>query len=240
MTPGPDLTQDAIDAAWGPGGRGRYVPATDSTNTDMRAAAARGAPHGTWLVTDTQRAGRGRLGRTWEAPPGANVAMSLVLRPELPPARLPLVCLLAAVVVAETAGPSYRIKWPNDVLDADGRKVAGILAEVEGDALVLGIGVNVGAAPPLPTAGRIGARDRARLSVDIVRGILAGVLVLRDDPTEVLARWRERSATLGRPVRVGDVTGIAEDVDASGALVVRTGAGPVRILAGDVEMIAPA
>jgi BirA family biotin operon repressor/biotin-[acetyl-CoA-carboxylase] ligase len=204
----------------------------------MRAAAAAGAAHGTFVVTDVQTAGRGRLGRSWEAPPGANVCLSMVVRAGLPPGRLPLVCLLAAVAVAEVAGPSYGIKWPNDVLAVDGRKVAGILAEVEGDALVVGIGVNVRAAPPLSTATLLGpGHDRSMLVAGIVRGLLDGIPTLARDPAPLLARWRERAQTLGRRVRIGAIEGTAEDIDPSGALLVRTDLGIRKVLAGDVEMI---
>src|SRR3954449_678311 len=111
---------------------------TDSTSERAKALAA-DAPHGLLVTAAEQTAGHGRQGRSWSAPAGEAVLMSVVLRewPELLP-------LAAALAVAETAGPEARIKWPNDVL-VDGRKVAGILVEAragEGWA-VLGIGVNV-------------------------------------------------------------------------------------------------
>jgi BirA family transcriptional regulator, biotin operon repressor / biotin---[acetyl-CoA-carboxylase] ligase len=116
-----------------------HLRATDSTNERARALAAAGAPHGTLVTAGEQRAGRGRQGRTWTAPPGRALLMSLVLRDWQP-----LLPLAAAVAVADVAGPAAAIKWPNDVL-LDGRKVAGILVETRAQDgwAVLGIGVNV-------------------------------------------------------------------------------------------------
>jgi BirA family biotin operon repressor/biotin-[acetyl-CoA-carboxylase] ligase len=237
-----DLDQARLDAEGDAAGlsvRGRYLTSTGSTNSDLRAVAA-GAPHGAFLVTDVQTAGRGRLGRVWEAPAGANLAISVLIRAPLPPDRRPLVCLAAAVALAELL-PGCAIKWPNDVLNRAGQKVAGILAEVESDALIVGIGVNVRAAPPLPGAGVVDggdAIDRSALAVAIVRALLAHTEALAHDPAHVLDRWRARAHTLGRAVRVGDIEGLAFDIEASGALLVATASGVRRVLAGDVEMIA--
>src|SRR6201989_3427740 len=116
-----------------------HLRATTSTNDRARALAAARAPHGTLVTAGEQTAGRGRQGRTWSAPPGRALLMSLVLR--APDRMLPLA---AAVAVAEAAGPEAAIKWPNDVL-LDGRKVAGILAEArpQDGWAVLGVGLNV-------------------------------------------------------------------------------------------------
>ena len=116
-----------------------HLRETTSTNDRARALAAAGAPHGTLVTAAAQTAGRGRQGRTWSAPPGRALLLSLVLRS--PDRMLPLA---AAVAVADAAGPDAAIKWPNDVL-LDGRKVAGILAEArpQDGWAVLGIGLNV-------------------------------------------------------------------------------------------------
>lgn len=228
MTPGPLVVR---------------VGVVGSTNDEARRLAADGAPHGTAVLADAQTAGRGRLGRRWEAPPGACVLMSVVVRTPLPPERVALLSLGAAVATARACGEAYRIKWPNDVLAPDGRKVAGILAEAEWDAgrlrfAVVGIGVNVRAAPDLPGAGYLEAlgppRDRDTLALAIRDGVLAEAERAGRDPDGLLAGWRAASHTLGRHVRVGVVEGTAIDVDAAGALVVRTQAGVERVLAGDV------
>jgi len=224
----------------------RYVARTGSTNADVRALAASGEPHGTALFADTQTAGRGRLGRTWESPPGAGLALSVLLRPLLPVEHAGLVALATARVVAEACGPEYGIKWPNDVLGPGGEKVAGILAELEiakGRVkwVVVGIGLNVTAAPPeVPTAGCLRAidgreRDRAELAATLVAGLLRASERLGRTPTEELEAWRARSVTLGRQVRVGDVAGEALDVDPDGALRIRDASGVEhRVVSGDL------
>ncbi len=120
-----------------------HLRRTDSTNARARELATAGAPHGTLVTAREQTAGRGRQGRSWSAPPGRALLMSLVVRDQA--ALLPL---RAGLAVADVAGPEARVKWPNDVL-VDGRKVAGVLVEsrpLEGWAVV-GIGLNVAVDP---------------------------------------------------------------------------------------------
>ena len=151
---------------------------TGSTNADLLARAAGGEPEGAVLAAEQQSAGRGRLGRTWVAPPRAAVTFSVLLRPAaVPRARLGWLPLLAGVAVAaairDVTGLDARLKWPNDVLigprntlagESGGvvpqRKVGGILAESAGDAVVAGIGVNVSTGPaelPPPGPGALAA-----------------------------------------------------------------------------------
>lgn len=221
------------------------VATTGSTNADLRRMAEEGAAHGTALLADAQTEGRGRMGRAWEAPPGAAVLLSVLLRPVLAPRQVPLLCLGAAVATAE-ACPDLRIKWPNDLLGPDGRKVAGILAEMELEHgrvryVVVGIGLNLTAAPPLPTAAPLSdyaaPPDRVELAKRLAEGVLEVSDELRRGPDGVLRRWRSLAATLGRQVQVGEVRGVAEDVDEDGALLVRTPQGRRRVLAGDVRMV---
>lgn len=224
-----------------------HKPITGSTNADVGALGRDGAPHGTAVWADEQTDGRGRLGRTWESPPTGNVYLSVLLRPALPLERAPLLCLAAAVVAAEVAGPHYRIKWPNDVQAPDGRKVAGILAELEVERgalryVVVGIGLNVNAAPDLPSATSLldvdGVhRDREELVMALIRGLLTITSELERAPDAVLTRWRRASSTLGKHVRIGSVEGEAIDIDPTGALVVSTPHGVERVFAGDVEMV---
>ncbi len=223
----------------------RYVAETGSTNADVATLAAEGAPHGTALVADAQTAGRGRLGRTWISPPGSNLYLSMLLRPNLPLADVPWLTLAAAVAGAETLGP-IRIKWPNDLLADDGRKVAGILAEAEISGgkvahVVVGIGVNVRSAPPFAASlAELGAPllDRSELAVRWVRRMLYWSSVLHCGTPAVGLRWRELSCTLGARVRLGEVEGVATDLDTNGALRVRRDDGSEQsILAGEVEMV---
>ena len=111
----------------------RRFDTIDSTNRYLLDQARAGAPDGVVAVADHQSAGRGRLGRRWEAPTGANLLVSVLLRPDLPPPLrhlVPAVVALAASDAAETVtGLVLGVKWPNDLLGSDGRKVAGVLAE---------------------------------------------------------------------------------------------------------------
>ena len=141
------------------------VERTGSTNTDCAARARAGAPEGLVLAAEEQTAGRGRLGRTWLSPPRAALTFSVLLRPAgVPPARrgwLPLLAGVAtATAVRHVSGLDARLKWPNDLLLGP-RKLAGILAEQSGDAVIVGIGVNVSAARgELPATGRLPPRCR--------------------------------------------------------------------------------
>ena len=144
-----------------PGGLWREVsvmPRTVSTNADLVARAGGGAPEGLVLAAEEQTAARGRLGRSWLSPPHAALTFSLLVRPVgVPPARrgwLPLLAGVAtATAVRQVSGLDAVLKWPNDVLLGP-RKLAGVLAEQSGDAVVIGIGLNVSTArDELPAAG---------------------------------------------------------------------------------------
>jgi BirA family transcriptional regulator, biotin operon repressor / biotin---[acetyl-CoA-carboxylase] ligase len=226
------------------------LASVDSTQTVAFALAEGGARDGTVVVADTQRQGHGRQGRPWHDEPGQSLLMSLLWRPRLPLPALPTLSLLAAVAVAEAAGDVAavipRVKWPNDVL-VGGRKLAGILLESRIGAevvVVLGIGVNLAQASFPPAlreratslfleTGRAPGRDemlgavlaaldgwRARLEAE-------GFASLRE-------RWRTLSSTLGARVRIGDLAGVAVDLDADGALLVDDGATVVRVVAGEI------
>ena len=242
-----------------------YHDRTASTNERARELAAEGAAD-VAVVADEQTGSRGRLDREWVAPSGG-VWLSVLTRPDVPTARAPLFTLAAAVATtdaARQAGVDARIKWPNDVLvggdgggsaDDDptgrgGRKLAGILTEMEGEAdrvgwLVVGVGVNANIDPETLPAGatslsaeRGGPIDRRRFAATLLERYAA----LTASPgalDEVLSAWRERASTLGRRVRVdtadGVVEGTAVDVAEPGALVVDTDEGRERVHAGDCE-----
>ena len=124
----------------------RWFTTIDSTNRYLLEAAREGAPEGTVAVADEQTAGRGRLGRSWIAPPGASLLVSTLVRPALAPEALSLVTMAAGLAciaaVRELGGIEAGLKWPNDVV-VDDRKLAGILAEKDADAVVVGMGCNV-------------------------------------------------------------------------------------------------
>src|SRR5512144_2853932 len=230
-----------------------------STNDVAKKLADEGAAHGEVVVAESQTAGRGRRGRAWASPPGRNLYLSVVLRPDLPPSRAAELTLLASVAVCQAvrqAGVSAGIKWPNDLV-CGGRKLAGILTELAADPdrvqwVVVGIGVNVNLRAddlpddlrPIATSLAIerGAPVPRTLFAAAVLSALEEWLDLHAEEgfAPVRAAWKEMSDTLGREVRVRssavDLEGLAEDVDEGGALLVRTSAGLERVLAGDVEM----
>ncbi|MFB6172058.1 MAG: biotin--[acetyl-CoA-carboxylase] ligase [Haloarculaceae archaeon] len=232
-----------------------FHDAIDSTNRRARDLATEGASD-VVVVAASQTGARGRLDREWSSPPGG-VYLSVVCRPDLPPAQAPVYTLAAAVATvraAREAGVDARIKWPNDVVVPDGdggyRKLAGILTEMEGEAdrvswIVVGIGVNVNTADEHLPAGATSVRREAG-AVErrvFVQRLLESFDRLRADPEAVVPAWREYALTLGQTVRVetpGDVVvGEAVDVEFPGALVVETDAGPRRVAAGDCEHLRP-
>ena len=252
----------------------RYLPADlplyltveaslPSTNTRLKEMAAAGAPHGTVLIACSQTAGRGRRGRSFFSPDGTGLYISVVLRPDLPPARAIRLTTAAAVAAAaaveETTGRSPGIKWVND-LYLDGKKVAGILTESaltpDGGRLayaVLGIGMNVtepaGGFPPeiadiagaiLPAPDGKSAPDaRARLTASFLTHLFRLADPLAD--ASYMEEYRRRCFVLGKEVTVlrGEETypATALAVDDDGGLLVRRGDGTEEVLSsGEVSV----
>jgi BirA family biotin operon repressor/biotin-[acetyl-CoA-carboxylase] ligase len=225
----------------------------NSTNTYLQGEARRGAPEGTVVVAEHQTAGRGRLDRRWESPPGASLLVSILFRPELGPEELHLcaaaVALAAVVACHDVARVEPVIKWPNDLLVGES-KLAGVLAEADftngNCAVVVGIGINVGWPGPPDVGGTCLNQENGRENdrVVLLDALLAALAPLRvqldhaDGRRSVAGELRGRCATLGQNVRVelasGSVEGMATDVDNAGHLVVDSGSGPVTVLAGDV------
>ena len=233
----------------------RSVVRTGSTNADVMALARAGAPEGLVIAAGTQSAGRGRHGRSWHSEPGAALMFSLLVRPASTAnvGWLPLLAGVAtATAVRSVSGVRACLKWPNDVLIDDG-KLAGILAERSGSAVVIGIGLNLIGRPdtlPVPTATSLelhgaGDTDRAELAAGILgqfehwyrRCAGAGA-----DACGLRSRYLGLCRTIGKQVNVElpdgrTLSGLAEDVDASGRLIVESGAGPVPVSAGDVTHV---
>ena len=214
-----------------------HLRATGSTNDRARALAVAGAPHGTLVTAGEQRSGRGRQGRTWSAPAGQALLMSLVVRG--PHDLLPL---RAAVAVADVCGERAAIKWPNDVL-LDGRKVAGILVEGRSQEgwMVLGIGLNVALRPDdfppelRDTAATLG-RDPAQVEPALHELLCALHVWLAVPHDEVVTAFRARDALAGREVSWADGSGVAEGIDGDGRLLVRAGDDLVALDAGEVHL----
>lgn len=203
----------------------RWLAEATSTNRVALEAAEAGAPEGLVVIADFQTAGRGRLDRRWDAPAGTALLLSALVRPvDLPPARWHLVTAAAGLAAREACGrfggPLPDLKWPNDLMIGE-RKLAGILAEATGDAVVIGVGCNVSAAPAgAAWLEETGPVDRAELAA----GLLAGLDRRLGRWAEIADEYASTCATVGRRVRVetaaGAVTGWADAVDADGALVV--------------------
>jgi BirA family biotin operon repressor/biotin-[acetyl-CoA-carboxylase] ligase len=253
----PPLDADAVTARLAGRWLVQAVPETGSTNADLLAAAATGAPAGTVLVAELQTGGRGRLGRSWVSPAGAGLTFSVLLRPAPPVSSWGWLPLLTGLALARTLGSAARLKWPNDLLFGPrGAKAAGILVQAGGDAAVVGVGLNVSTSQaelPVETATSLlleGHRelDRAELLVGLL-GRFDGLYTAwqahgGDAGRSGLANgYRAVCATLGSEVSVdlGSHTlfGRALDLDDGGRLLVRpTGGGAVvPVAAGDVTHV---
>jgi BirA family biotin operon repressor/biotin-[acetyl-CoA-carboxylase] ligase len=258
-----DLARAIAGAAprLGPFGRVEYFAEVDSTNDLALGRAGLGAPHGTVILADAQRAGRGRQGRAWFSPPGAGLYLSVIVRQESWAGALSLVTLAAGVAVARglsaATGLALELKWPNDVVIGRAwRKVAGILSESAStgpriDAVVVGIGVNVRASAFPPEI-----RDRATaLELETDRPVDTATCVVevlaaladtidqlgRGDRAGIVAAWRgyAQGGLDGSVVRWqdqrGERRGFAREVDEAGALLVDVGGHLERVVAGEVH-----
>ncbi len=235
------------------------LPEVSSTQDWAESLALRGAPDGTVVLAEHQTAGRGRAGRRWLAPPGSSLLVSLLLRPDLPTDRLHLLTALGGLAVLAgirtITGLACRLKWPNDIVWA-GRKLGGLLTQTEivGDRVtvaLLGIGLNVNFDPALYPDLAASATSlqcalgrpvpRLPLLVAILQALATYRPALQTAPAALHAAWRAEIETLGQTVVVttptGALAGLAEDVDESGALIVRTPSGQrVHCLLGEVTV----
>lgn len=223
-----------------PDGSSIFVPETGSTNDDLAALARDGAREGTWLRAERQTGGRGRQGRAWQSPPGNLHASTLVrLRPDDPPA--PTLALVAAVALHEVVAiyaPTVQIKWPNDLL-FDGAKLAGILLERQGDAVILGFGVNLASHPE--GLDRPAASLAAAIAPDAFLTRLAAAFETwlarwrAEGLAPVRAAWLAAAHPLGTPLVANEARGTFDGLDESGALRLRLADGGLRVIhAGDV------
>jgi BirA family biotin operon repressor/biotin-[acetyl-CoA-carboxylase] ligase len=231
-----------------------------STNDRARELLDRPDGDGAVVVADEQTAGRGRRGRTWISPAGANLLASVAIRPELRAERAWQLGQSVALAVADACGTvaAVGLKWPNDLVASDMAKVGGLLVEtlVSGDRVVgavAGIGINVnwrrsdmpaeiagGATSLFELAG--GPVDRVAL-LDAVLDRLGVEVERLEAGTSPLPRYRAVCVTLGQEVVVatpdGTVEGMARDIDPQGALIVETAAGPRHVSSGDVVRLRP-
>lgn len=228
--------------------------AVDSTNRWLKEQWMRGlCRHGASVWADQQTAGRGRLGKTWDSPAGKNIYTSVLLEP--PKLRLSgVLSLLAGVAVVRaverTTGLHPQMKWPNDGV-VGGRKFCGVLVEAGIDPspwAIVGIGINVlgdtqaqlGHATSLAQSGAVVAREIVWAAVMVELEVMYDTWLAQGDAW-VVSQWREKNATLGHQVMVNrphedSWTGLAQDIDDAGRLVVLRDGQPVTITAGEVHL----
>lgn len=235
------------------------VQETGSTNRDIMQRADQGAEEGLVILAESQKQGKGRLGRNWHTLPGS-LAASVLLRPRLPPGQVPQLSLLTAVALHDALShfsSEIRIKWPNDLL-CHGAKVAGILTEMRAEpglvhAVALGFGINL--VPPAggwpgeiaDTATDLSTICCRRLSrLEVAAACLNALdhwyaLYLEQGFGPVHRAWWQAHAASGKTVRVHDgegyIEGIASALDEDGALLLSTDKGSQRIIAGDLELL---
>ena len=232
----------------------------DSTNSMAYQLALGGAGEGEVVIAESQKKGRGRLGRYWFSPPSLNLYLSVILRPKIPPQQSSLVTLMAAVATADAIQKLSciipLIKWPNDIL-VKGRKVAGLLNEIHSETdrihfVILGIGVNLNMDGKMfPREIRTKATSlKIETGQTISRKAFVSCLLqelerwyaifLEKGGAPVLTAWRGRAQIRGRDVKVSSfgetLVGTAVDVDSNGALILETKNGNrKRVVAGDIE-----
>jgi len=237
-----------------------YFHTIDSTNSKAYQLALQGAEEGEVVIAESQKKGRGRLGRHWFSPSFLNLYLSIILRPKIPPQQASLITLMAAVATADAiwkySGLLPVIKWPNDIL-LGGRKVAGLLNEIHSEMdrihfVILGIGVNLnmdGEMFPKDIRGVATSLKREMGQTISRKAFLRSLLeeleewygiFLKEGGAAILEAWRDRAKIKGRRVKVTSfgetLSGVAVDVDSDGALILKTRHRErKRIVAGDVE-----
>lgn len=232
-----------------------------STNLELLSRAESGAPEGTVLIAETQREGRGRLGRRWRDVPGGSLLCSLLFRPPSPDdaGLAPLAVSLSILEACREVGVGPGLKWPNDVVEpASGSKLGGVLSELRPGAVVVGLGLNVNWPPgeELPPGAAsvdriLGAPvDRERLTERFLGAVSLrwdalrpGRRRARSEVAAAYAEYRAACTTLGAHVVVSlpsvQITGRAVEVDDGGRLVLETASGRQSVEAGDVVHLRP-
>ena len=251
--------ESSVDTVWA-GKNILYFDETDSTNTEAKQAAEKGAPHGTLAVADYQTMGKGRRGRSWTSPHGVGVWMSIVLRPELHPSCASMLTLVAALAVADgiekVCGLNPVIKWPNDLV-INGKKVCGILTEMSTELecinyVVTGIGINANLEEFPEELRGVATSLLMESGTRVKRSLLIGavmeaferyyaIFMEHENMEGLLETYNLRLANRDNQVRVllpgGEYTGTALGIDKTGELLVRTEDGSIRrVLSGEVSV----
>ena len=236
-----------------------YFGSIDSTNIKAKEYAENGAPNGTLVVADQQTAGRGRRGRSWESPKGTNIAMSLVLKPEINPNHASMITLVAAMAVAraieDVIGEPVQIKWPNDIV-LHGKKIVGILTEMSAqfdyiNHIVVGIGMNVNT-ETFPeelqeTASSLyletGKKQNRALIIErtmVHWEHYYGEYLKTEDLSSLMKEYNSMLVNMGRQVRVLDprepFEGKAMGITKTGELIVDTWESRKLVASGEVSV----
>jgi BirA family biotin operon repressor/biotin-[acetyl-CoA-carboxylase] ligase len=231
----------------------------DSTQNLALSLAARQDSHGTVVIAEQQKSGRGRQKRKWLSPKGG-IWLSVILRPEIPTARITLLPFAAALAVCNAiraTGLDARLKWPNDVM-VSGKKVAGILLDISAEAdqvnhAVIGIGINANVDANAISARLEGIKitsisdelGRTVSRLDLAKTLLENLEryyleMEKRGPSAIMQEWKKNSDMLGRKVTVSQggktIQGLAVDVNDDGSLLLRTGASDVNIVFGDISV----
>lgn len=228
----------------------RRLPSATSTMDVAAGLAGEGARHGLVVVADEQTSGRGRRGTVWASPRGAGLYLSFVSRPSLD--SLPLLTLAAGVGVrdgiAAATGLAADLKWPNDLIIGR-RKLAGVLAEglaigTPAQAVIIGVGVNLRAASYAPDVAARATSieeelgrpvDRELILANILAQLSDRLILLEQGPGDILQAWRSASPNAkGTRVEWDGKSGVTAGIDERGALLVNTGAGVERLIAGEL------
>jgi BirA family biotin operon repressor/biotin-[acetyl-CoA-carboxylase] ligase len=226
-----------------------YFSEIGSTMDTARELAKKGAPEGTIVIAEAQTLGRGRLSRQWLSPQGG-IYFTLILRPKISPAYAPRVNLMTAIAVAATIRKLFALeadlKWPNDVL-ISGKKICGILAEIDAEVDIVNfvnVGIGINANNSVARFQKTATSLKEVLGREVSRKVFLGALIGEVErrpllmKTDLVKEWKDLSVTLNKEVRVvslgEEVTGQAVDIDATGALMLKTSDGSLRtILSGD-------
>jgi BirA family biotin operon repressor/biotin-[acetyl-CoA-carboxylase] ligase len=233
-----------------------YTEEVDSTNSVLLSNNEFDI-HGTVLLSEFQSKGRGRKERVWESLSGVNLTFSILIKDNLPERKINLITFVAAIAVAQSLENLYQLnislKWPNDVL-VDSKKIAGILIESSSKGnkiskIVVGIGVNVnqpnfpGKFDIPPTSVRKEFHDnvsRERLLSEILNNFENSFNYLAKNPKKILSDWRDRCKMIGEKIRIVEEdkikTGVFEDIDDDGFIILKTGDKREVIHFGDVSL----
>lgn len=232
-----------------------YLEEVDSTNNRAKQIALE-EKDGTVIISKRQTSGRGRRGRSWESPEGG-IAISFILKPDVPPEKSPQMTLISSLAVVETLNLNYpklnaKIKWPNDILISQ-KKLSGILTELSADMekinyVVVGVGININSIPKdLPeNATSLLVETKEQIPIkQFLKSFFEHYDKLYDEYlnggiAEIIKRWKKNSDTIGKKVKIIGINenyeGVAKDIDENGALILKTDEKEIKVYSGDVSL----